>query len=522
MRIKGNFSSTFCEANQAVLSVFRQFELGGLAADPGMKLKNQFALREAFNNAVEHGNGMVPFRKVSYDIRMTRQLFQAEIRDDGPGFDLARTIEREQSGACDRERSRGLVTLSDMGFVMASSPGCFRLSCAESNETPVESNADPAAGVLIVDDSDLNRKLLRALLRSIDGIRLLDAHNGEEALALLAANPVSVVILDVMMPGLNGLQVLARIKESPMLQHVSIIMCTALSEIGMVEDALRLGALDYFTKPMSEDQMRITLPLKVRNAMVHYENQASLVRFQERTKTDMQLAARLQEYLTADSRDYGTVRAWGRYIPSEDVGGDMYCTREYAGSIWFMMADVSGHGLVPSIFSTMLGVLFDLAVELCADPKTLLQYMNEKLNRVLNQTNNGFVSAFAGCLTGETLLFANAGHPYPYLCEAATGTVRELEIGGFLLGMFEQVRYEQGEVSMQAGDLLLLYTDGLFDNGSPGAFSNWHAIGDYCADHMTEVLEDPPLFADNLLDHFSGEGGHVFRDDVAVLMLQRI
>ena len=110
--------------------------------------------------------------------------------------------------------------------------------------------------ILIVDDLIVNRKLIRKILiNSQKDVAIYEAVNGVEALDMINKMEFSVIILDVMLPDINGIDILSKIKSSPNLKDTGVIMCSAINEIESIEKALELGALDYLTKPLTVDQI---------------------------------------------------------------------------------------------------------------------------------------------------------------------------------------------------------------------------------------------------------------------------
>ncbi|HVE78940.1 MAG TPA: diguanylate cyclase [Gemmatimonadaceae bacterium] len=108
---------------------------------------------------------------------------------------------------------------------------------------------EPAPRILIVDDHEDNVELLRARLESW-GYRTDSVTDGEQALAAVAANPPDLILLDVMMPRIDGIEVARRIKASESLPFIPIIMQTALDSTESKVEGLGAGADDYITKPI--------------------------------------------------------------------------------------------------------------------------------------------------------------------------------------------------------------------------------------------------------------------------------
>jgi diguanylate cyclase (GGDEF)-like protein len=122
--------------------------------------------------------------------------------------------------------------------------------------------------ILIIDDSPIDRKIIRQVLeKKLQHISIFEARDGADVAHQISANNIHVCILDIMMPVKNGFQVLEEIKQDTLLMDIPIIICTGINDNGAIERALLLGAYDYFSKPLGEEAMKISLPLKVKNAI---------------------------------------------------------------------------------------------------------------------------------------------------------------------------------------------------------------------------------------------------------------
>ncbi len=122
--------------------------------------------------------------------------------------------------------------------------------------------------VMIVDDSSVDRKMIKRLLeKRIESVKIFEMSDGSAVVEKMIENDIKVCILDIKMPGKDGYSVLKELKENARTRDIPVIICTAISDMSGIERALLLGALDYFTKPLSEEVMKISLPLKVKNAI---------------------------------------------------------------------------------------------------------------------------------------------------------------------------------------------------------------------------------------------------------------
>ena len=145
--------------------------------------------------------------------------------------------------------------------------------------------------LMVVDDEAHNRKLLRMVLRAGD-YEFVEAENGKDALDIMSREPVDLLLLDLMMPTPNGFDVIQEMKRSDALRDVPFIVASASSAPEDIERSLSMGAVDYFTKPLTEFDIRFQLPLKVRNALAL--NQATLERLRaERMKAVSAMAVAL-------------------------------------------------------------------------------------------------------------------------------------------------------------------------------------------------------------------------------------
>jgi len=153
----------------------------------------------------------------------------------------------------------------------------------------------PAATILIVDDERPNRELLKVLLQH-EGYLTLEAAGGEEALASVAQGTPDLILLDIMMPGMDGYQVVAALKANPATSQIPIILVSALTDRGARLAGLTAGAEELLTKPVD----RTELGLRVRN-LLRLKAYADLLRDQN-SMLDQQVSARTESLHTSELR----------------------------------------------------------------------------------------------------------------------------------------------------------------------------------------------------------------------------
>jgi sigma-B regulation protein RsbU (phosphoserine phosphatase) len=255
---------------------------------------------------------------------------------------------------------------------------------AATPAAPDASDEGPAR-ILVVDDTPANREMLsRRLLRH--GYEVDTAPDGESALRMLDEHPFDLVLLDVMMPGVSGLDVLRTVRRSRPSTELPVIMATARDASHDVVEALELGASDYVTKPLdfpvvlarvrtqlalkrSVDQIRqLERGLEHRNAELQAAN--------AQMRTDLDAAARVQAALlpAAEPQVPGYRIGW-RFVPSAFVAGDILNVfRLDERHVGLYLLDVSGHGVAASLLSVTVSRFLSPV----RDPTSLLWALDER------------------------------------------------------------------------------------------------------------------------------------------------
>jgi sigma-B regulation protein RsbU (phosphoserine phosphatase) len=344
--------------------------------------------------------------------------------------------------------------------------------------------ADPVPAalprVLIVDDNEINRRLLGAMLRG-EGCALLTASDGAEALALARRAPPHLILLDIMMPDMDGYQVCAELARDPRTAHVPVVFLSALSETADKIKGLDLGAVDYITKPFDAGEVRARVrgQLKIQRlseALRHANH--DLRRQQALIDEDLKAAAAIQRCLVpAAAPPLAAVDVAWRFVPCQRVGGDLFNVVAVGPHhLAAYVFDVSGHGVPAAMVSVSLSqFLLPLASRVCADGDGTLQPMApiEVLRRLdeeypIARFDRYCTIAYAvlDLRTGE-LRYAVAGHPYPLILRR-DGRIEPLEIGGPLIGLGCPALFEAGDARLAPGDRLVLYSDGIVEHGSGG------------------------------------------------------
>ncbi len=379
--------------------------------------------------------------------------------------------------------------------------------------------------ILIADDARINRVLIKKILsQSIKDLAFEEADNGAAVLRIVEQVQIDLIILDLIMPEIDGYQVLKQLKSSEQYHDIPIIVNSALADIASIERTLREGAIDYFKKPLSPNDMKVVLPLKARNALLLYEQNKMINELNHRIDKELKNAHTFAEIMLPRPSSLNDIELHYKYHPSMAVGGDYFDCTEIDGKTHFIIADVTGHGIAAGMASSMVKMLYRKCIEKPnIKPHEIIEEMNGDIFEIFDFSINKFFifTAFVGIIENGILSYANAGQPYPLVYKKDSDKFSCIEQNGFLVGMMDGVQFETLTMPIQSGDALFLYTDGLFCSGDVGDFTDWQKV-EKLANQFKLDLETPDDFLEEIFYAFKVR--HMahnsdFTDDVALTLL---
>jgi serine phosphatase RsbU (regulator of sigma subunit) len=278
---------------------------------------------------------------------------------------------------------------------------------------------------------------------------------------------LDLIMLDVVMPGMDGVEVCRRIKASERLRDVPVIMVTAQTETEHLAAAFASGAMDYITKPANE----VELLARVRSALrLKHETDQRKARERQIDDQRRQLEAELARaaLVQAELLPRGVPPLPGfdlaaRCVPAREVGGDFYDWQQTApNTLTFTVGDVMGKGMPAALLmATVRAALRAVARQ--SPPAETIHEAAAALEVDLERSGS-FVTLFHGRLDATTgrLDYVDAGHGH-VLLRRADGTVTPLPARGLPVGVLPDHVYRQASVSLSSGDILVVYSDGLLD-----------------------------------------------------------
>jgi len=386
-----------------------------------------------------------------------------------------------------------------------------------------------APRVLLVDDNDDKRCLLRSILDK--NFTVLEADDGASALAAIGAELPDVVLLDVLMPELDGFEVCRRMKADPRTAEIPVLFVSVLDPDQHCVEGLELGGEDFISWPVNAAELLARIHARIRSYRplnmlrgVVEEQSRQLEEDRRReaeTEFELEQARRVQQRFVTNTLPQGRGLAFAHdYRPSRMVGGDMFDVLALnTDEIAIMMADVSGHGLAAALLTSVAKVLFRTGAEQCPDPARLLRWLNRQISSYL--ATGEFLTVFLALWNAKTREFryAGAGHPPALLFTPGLGSVVRLGVSSGIVGVMPDGEFLAASLQLRAGQRIVCYTDGITEamNAQEKMFGE-NGLADACVrwSRQPVALMVQNVFSE--LDRFLA--GAPQRDDQAMLALE--
>jgi two-component system response regulator len=338
--------------------------------------------------------------------------------------------------------------------------------------------AADSGNLLVVDDNEMNRDLLsRHLMRQ--GHRVSLAENGREALAMLEQDRFDVVLLDIMMPEMDGYETLKRMKSHETWQYIPVIMISALDEMAGVARCIETGAEDYLSRPFDA----VLLSARIGAVMEKKRLRDKEHLYLKSLERELDIAREIQASFLPDALP--EIPGWEIEVcfhPARQVAGDFYDAFLLPGGegIGIVVADVCGKGvgaaLFMGLFRSLIRAFTDLhsdlyhydgnriSADIAADEdalKTIMTLTNDYIARHHGKSNM-FATIFFGLIlpSDGTLIYINGGHEPPVIV-GKNGMKARLTPTGPAVGMLPDMVFETGKAILEPGDTLTVFTDGI-------------------------------------------------------------
>ncbi|OYD82642.1 PP2C family protein-serine/threonine phosphatase [Azospirillum brasilense] len=380
------------------------------------------------------------------------------------------------------------------------------------------------ARVLVVDDNRVNRHLLQALLERGGVTRIDMAEDGNDALARLDSFRPDLILLDLMMPNLDGFEMCRRLRAIPAWKDLPVLVQSSLNRAEDRAKAFAAGATDYVTKPINAVELLSRVRIHLQNrALLH-----DLQRFHERTESELSLARKMQERLMPSPERLAEVEAAAgvgiaaHFAPSSELGGDFWDLRHDAvapnrGRTMLYMVDFSGHGVGAALNTFRLHAICQQMDISGLTPGEFLSTVNRRLCALL--PNGQFATMLAGVIepAENRFVYASAGSTRPMVWAPGDAAPLLGDSAGLPLGLLASAEYEERSLPLPPGGRLFLYSDGAIEIPVGSDVLDEPGLAALVAERMGET--DDARFLDGLLDRLRAVGP--IDDDLTALLLTR-
>lgn len=397
---------------------------------------------------------------------------------------------------------------------------------AENSPKAKAKAEDSPYTLLVVDDNEDNRYTLSRRLKREGYAKLETAENGKLALELIRARKVDLILLDIMMPEMNGYEVLEQMKADAELRHIPVIMISAVDEIDSVVRCIELGADDYLAKPFNPTLLRA----RVGACLEKKRMRDDIIRHVKRMERDLEAARDIQlsmvpvDFPVASGEQ--PLDVYATLQPAYEVGGDFYDFFWLASDrLCVMVADVSDKGATAALHMARAkaSIRFLCGREASGYMPNAAELM-EAIDRELSRDNPHamFITMLLALVDTRTgnMEWCNAGHNPPYIV-SADGTVTPLGGEcGIPVGIDPKFFRDPESTQLPPGASLFLYTDGVTEamNAQKDLYGNERleaALRECANQGPREVIEKI------LLSVREFAAGAVVSDDITLLVCRR-
>ncbi len=311
--------------------------------------------------------------------------------------------------------------------------------------------------LLIVDDEEDIRLNLCDFLE-LEGYEVFDADNGVNALTVLEDQQPDLIVSDLMMPEMGGLELLEELSKREFPSPVVIM--TAFGTIDYAVKAMKVGAADFITKPIDYDHMLTVIRRVLRTARLEQKVKEQ----QQQMEADLQFAGKIQKTLLPSPLDNQFLSMNFRFEPLIDIGGDHLAACQYdEDHIVAALLDVMGHGVSAALVATMAHNELMSRMKEERPPFNVVQHLHRFIEKTIGDTSVflTLVMADVNRMT-NTLTVCNAGHPELYVWKQSSGKLDSISAHVPAVGFPTMLdsHVTETKIPLAPGDRIIFYTDG--------------------------------------------------------------
>ncbi len=311
--------------------------------------------------------------------------------------------------------------------------------------------------VLIVDDAKLNVDILVEALR--DEYKLGVALDGAAALRSIEKSPPDLVLLDIMMPGIDGYEVCRQLRAQQSTRDLPVMFLSSLEDVKHKAKGFEVGGNDYLTKPFE------VLEVKARvRSLLKAKAYADAIR--EAMARDLKIAREIQiGILPADlaaATRYSDLEVHAVIEPAQKVGGDLYeVLRASDDRLVIALGDVSGKGIPAALFMAVAVTVLRTLGRHIVDPAEILRRLNDELEEQNPRGMFVTMQCLVFDLTARHVSFAGAGHHQLAILSRGRPPRLACPSSGWPAGLMPFNPIERESLPLEPGDTFVLFSDGV-------------------------------------------------------------
>ncbi|MBD3184072.1 SpoIIE family protein phosphatase [Candidatus Poribacteria bacterium] len=371
--------------------------------------------------------------------------------------------------------------------------------------------------ILIIDDEEGIRLTLAFTLED-EGYTVDTASTGVEALEMMKKRRYDMVITDLMMPGISGMEIVKHTKKR--YPDTVVIMITGRGSEEKAVEAMKLGADDYIPKPIEPEEMLIKLSKTMEMQRLKQENRS----FQKHLEQELDTARKIQQSLLPQSIPaFNGIDISIFSQPAKHVGGDYHDLIQLpSGKLGVAIGDVSGKGMPAALLMANVQASIRRCSEELHSPGEVISRINRSLCPICQYIEeHRFITLFYGIFDPQSndFIYSNAGHNYPLVFRQNLDDFYALESTGLPCGILDDAEYDENSLRLSRDDVLLLYTDGITEATNPDGimFGEENLVStitgkyDLCSKNILENIN-------NELESFTK--GKLQNDDLTLMVLK--
>ena len=313
--------------------------------------------------------------------------------------------------------------------------------------------------LLIVEDNRDMRSFLRTLLES--NYIVETAANGKEGLARIREATPDLILSDVMMPEMDGYELTQKLKSASETRDIPVVLLSARADAIHRIEGLEFGADDYLSKPFNS----IELLARIRNQLTSKRLERELKEEKQERDLDFLQASRVQKNILTSRRTIRKIEELEIeyvYLPlNEQISGDYYnVSQTHKDTTSVFLADATGHGTQAALSTMQIDILYRESLEK-QNPHERLEYINKKFVSEIRGKN--LFTAINVDIAKDCIRYSSAGHPEQLLIQPGKSKILNFRTRGKIAGILENQPYETKEIEIEKGDILLLFSDGIFE-----------------------------------------------------------